>query len=340
MADIGDFARHAAERFVEYQRDVQERFNLGLPGHAVEEFIKAVFYASLIRDEGRYPSVSLMSYRKGAETAFHFLFDTTIQPSPQEIAKLAHAASPRSHICCICDKGEIVLGGVHVTMLNELREFGYISSRVANPLKVVIRGPGHIEMSAGGGIALIYKAGKIAEENLFHDSHVMRALGIAIARDLQELTSGTVEALDGIFNDLAEAIVRLGHGGILLIAKEPNATQFSSLRRLDCLFLQQLLVRYWDDVAVLCASAGGVSNLLSSARANEANPHALAVASDTAMLENCINSIAHLAGMDGAIVMKYDCKVAAFNAIIARSADGSSQSRLVDHAGRDLLSVR
>jgi hypothetical protein len=329
MADIGDFARQAADRFCQSQQGIPEQFDLGLQRQVVEDFVKIVYYASLIPDEGRYPSVCLMSYRKGPERAFHFLFESPIRPSAPEIAKLAHATAPRSHICCICDEGAIVLGGIHVTMLNEMREYGYSSHRVANPLKLLIRGPGHIEMSSGS-IALVYTAGQIAEENLFQYSCAMKTLVAVIAQELQELTDGPIEALDAIFNDLAEAIVRLGHGGMLLVAKEPRAPQFSSLRQIDCLLLQQLLIRYWNDVGTLSASAGGVGNLLASAEAGVVHPRALPVASDAAMLENCIDSIAHLAGVDGVIVMDYACKVAAFNAIIDRSASGQTPCRLLD----------
>src|SRR5262249_31505622 len=148
--------------------------------------------------------------------------------------------------------------------------------------------------------------------------------------ELAELTKGTIEALDSIFNDLAKAIVRLGHGGILLVAKDPKKSQFSSLKQIDCLIFQQLLTRYWDDVA-----AGGGGHRVHETQRRVTNPHVLAVATDTAMLEECIASIAHLAGMDGAIVLNYACKVAAFNAIIARS-QGDSVLRLVDQHGRYL----
>ena len=329
MADIGEFAQQGADRFLQSQQGIQERFNLNLPRPAVEEFIKTVFYASMIPDEGRYPSVCLMSYRKGSERAFHFLFNDPLRPSAQEIAKLAHATAPESHICCICDEGRILLGGVHVTVLNEMREFGYSSSRVANPLKLLIRGPGHIEMSSGG-IAFVYKGGEITEENLFQHSNVMQTLAGVVAQELEELTHGTVESLEDVFNDLAEAIVRLGHGGMLIVAKELKKSQFSPFRQIDCLLLQELLVRYWNDVATLSASAGGVGNLLASAEASVVNPRALPVASDTLMLENCISSIAHLAGVDGAIVMDYSCKVAAFNAIIDRSVAGQAAARIVN----------
>src|SRR5207245_434260 len=150
-------------------------------------------------------------------------------------------------------------------------------------------------------------------------------------------THGTVESLEDVFNDLAEAIVRLGHGGMLIIAKEPKKTQFTSLIQIDCLLLQELLIRYWNDVDNLSTSAGGVGRLLTSAEVGVINPRALPVASDTTMLENCIDSIAHLAGVDGAIVLNYACKVAAFNAIIDRSSYEQSLSRLVDPHGRDLM---
>jgi len=329
MADIGEFAERAATQFLEAQRGIPDRFNLRLARPPVEEFVKAVFFASLLPDEGRYPTVCLMSYRKGCETGFHFLFNAQLAPIAQEIAKLAHAVAPGSHLCCLCDDGQIRLTGIHVTTLNERREFGYSSSRVANPLKLIIRGPGHIEMSTGG-IALIYKAGEITEENVFQYSRVMGALAAMVEAELTELTGGTVEALDDIFNDLAKAIVRLGHGGILIVAKNPRRSQFSFLRQIDCLFLQQLLVRYWNDVATCVAASGGVGNLLAGADVGMVNPHALTIASDTAMLEKCIDSIAHLAGVDGAIVLTYDCKVAAFNAIIAKAEAGADSCRLVD----------
>jgi hypothetical protein len=335
MDDIGKFATHCADKFLVSQQGIQERYNLKLPRGVVEEFIKTVFYASMIPDEGRYPSVCLMSYRKGAERDFHFLFNDPLQPSAQEIAKLAHATDPESHVCCICDEGRILLEGIHVTVLKETREFGYSSSRVANPLKLLIRGPGHIEMSTGG-IALVYKAGKITEENLFQYGDVMKRLVAAVTQELRELTTGKVEALEDIFNDLAKGIVKRGHGGILLVASMPRLAQFLSLRRVDCLLLQQLLVAYWDVVATLLATTGGAGGLLRSGAAGPITGPALAVASNTSMLEKCVESIARMSGMDGAIVMDYACKVAAFNAIIASSALGQVSPRLVDPFGSEL----
>jgi hypothetical protein len=335
MADIGEFAQRATEQFRESQEIIGERFNLDLPGSAVEEFVKAVFYASMIPDERRFPTVCLMSYRGDSGRKFHFPFCDHLQPAASEIAKLAHAVAPGSHLCVLSEQGRLLLSGIEVTMLDELRQFGYSSSRVGNPLKLLIRGPGHIEVSTGG-IALVYKAGDIFEERPLQYADVMQALAASMAAELAGQTTGTVESLEDIFNDLAEAIVRLGHGGLLIVTKCPDMGQFSSSRRLDCPLLRQLLVRYWNDAATLLAASDGVGKVLAEGNQQAASPHSLIVASDTTMLENCVSSIAHLAGMDGAIVMDYVCNVVAFNAIISKDAEGTDQARLVDQIGREI----
>jgi hypothetical protein len=337
MADVGEFAQQAADLFLESQRGMSGRFHLDLPRPAVEEFVKAVFYASMIPDEGRYPRVCLMSYRMDDERGFHFPFCTPSAPTASEIAKLAHAVSPGGHLYCLSDKGKLVIAGIHVAMLDELRQFGYSSFRVANPLKLLIRGPGHIEVSVGTD-ALIYRAGDILPEHALQNADVMSALAASVAAELAGQTTGTIESLEDIFNDLAEAIVKLGHGGLLLMTKCPDMTQFSSARPIDCPLLRQLLIRYWNDVAARKPAVGGTANLLGGPYPQASSPRSIAVASDTTMLENCVRSIAHLAGMDGAIVMDYACNVVAFNAIIARSAEDTGQAVLVDQMFR-LLSA-
>jgi hypothetical protein len=71
MADIGDFAERAAERVLEYQALAPERFKLGLNKSTVDDFIKMVFYASLIRDEGRFSSGFLITMLLLREQARH-----------------------------------------------------------------------------------------------------------------------------------------------------------------------------------------------------------------------------------------------------------------------------
>ncbi len=342
MADIDQFVGRVATQFSGSQQLYKEsqgnslaRYNLALSRTVVGCLVRAVYYASMIQDEGRYPAVCLMSYRKDSERAYHFPFCPLIEPTAQEIAKLAHAVGPGSHLCIECDDGKPMLAGIQVTILDAMRQFGYSSFRVGNPLKLLIRGAGYIEVSTGG-IALVYKAGEISEERPLQYAGVMHALAAAVTEEFAGLPNAVVESLDDIFNDLAKEIVRMGHGGMLLFTKRPDLSQFSSHRRSDCHLLRQLLIRYYIDVATLNAAGGSVANLLAAADLEQTSPHSLTVSADTTMLENCISSIARLAGMDGAIVMDHGCNVVAFNAIISRDAEGAAPARLVDVIGRSL----
>lgn len=345
MADIDEFARRAAHQFLESQQHYTttenenlRRFHLGLSGPAVECLVRAVYYASMIQDEGRFPTVTLMNYR-GGDREIYFPFCPPREPTAAEIARLAHAIAPINHLCVVCEVGRPMLAGIHVTVLDEMRQFGYASFRVGNPLRLRIRGPGHVEVSTGG-IALVYRAGDISEENPLQHAAVMQALAAAVTEELGGQTTGAIESLDDVFNDLAEAIVGQGHGGMLLITRHPELGQFSSHRQTECRLLRDLLIRYWNDVRTLNTAAGGVGNLLAGVNAAQTGQHSLAISTDVTMLENCIDSIAHLAGVDGAIVMDYSCNVVAFNAIIARDPEDTVRARLVDEIDRPLDPVQ
>ncbi len=329
MADIEQFAKQVAEDFRERQKGTPEGCNLLLPEKAVVDLVKAAFYASMIPDEERWPSVSLMCYKKGAKTDFHFLFNQSVEVSAQQIAKLAHGVASDSHLCCICENGSVSIAGIHVTILDELRQFGYSSFRVGNPLRVTIRGPGHLVVSTGG-IAAVYKAGEISEEELLQHCEIMRALAQDVEGELQPLTSGEVEIVEDVFNDLAEAIHHLGHGGMILVTAEPKKSHFTSFREIDCPLLQQLLIRYWNCVANLNADPGAKQRMQNG----EDTKHGLAISSTVSMLEKCVSSIARLAGMDGAIVMDFGCKVVSFNAITTKAAVPADM-KLIDIHGRE-----
>ncbi|MCI0680510.1 MAG: hypothetical protein L0Y71_00280 [Gemmataceae bacterium] len=329
MADIEQFAKQVAEDFRERQKGTPERFNLDLPEKAVVDLVKAAFYASMIPDEEVWPSVSLMCYKKGAKTDFHFLFSQPVEVSAQQIAKLAHGVVPDSHLCCVCENGSVSIAGIHVTILNELRQFGYASGRVGNPLRVTIRGPGHLVVSTGG-IGAVYKAGEISKEELLQHGEVMGALARDVHGELQPLTHGVIESVEDVFNDLAEAIHRLGHGGMILVTAQPKKSHFTSFREIDCLLLQQLLIRYWNRVADLNADPGAKQRM----RNGEDTKHGLAISSMVSMLEKCVSSIARLAGIDGAIVMDFGCKVVAFNAITTKGS-ARPDVKLIDIHGRE-----
>jgi len=322
MDDIGNFIEKASIRFLANQH------GLDLFPETVKHFIKSAYYASMIPDENRYPCVCLMCYKKENNQSFSMLFDPPKNISADEIAKISHAVADDCHICCISDNGKLTIGGIHITRQYELREYGYSSFRTGNPLKLFIKGPGYIEVSTGGS-ALVYKAGKISEESLLPYSRIMGELVAAVSQKMQPDTRGTVEALKDIFSDIVKAIVRLGHGGLLLITDEPQNAYFSSYRQVESVLLRQPLIRYWESVADLLAAVGGVANLLASSDA-VGNSHSLIVAANTEILEKCIRTVAHLTGMDGAIVLNYECNVVAFNAIIAKLKDDSEDYCCID----------
>jgi hypothetical protein len=147
MADVREFADRAADMYAAHQESVRGNSELyrhqgGLPAttKAASELIKAAYNASLIPDEGRYPVTCLMCYREDAVLQFHTRFSEPRESSAEEIAKLSHAIDNRSHIACICVEDRITLNGFHVNTLYNQREYGYFSGRIANPLKVRIKG--------------------------------------------------------------------------------------------------------------------------------------------------------------------------------------------------------
>jgi hypothetical protein len=332
MIDIVGFAAEAATRFEASREGIQEQFALNLPREAVENLIKAAYYGSQIPDEGRWPRVTLMCYRKGCERDFHVWFESRVGVNAVEIAKLSHSVSEDSHICCISDWGKLTIDGLHIAPLSSRRDLGYSSFRITSPLKVKIQGPGHIDVSTGG-IALVYKAGEMSEESLFQHSTILKSLTGLIEKELKELTEGTVENLEALFNDLAKGIVRTGHGGLVLLADQQKGSYFSSLRKIDLLLLQQLLVRYWNSTAALLAEAGGVDSLLNRGEGRTYR-NSSRVVNDTEMLEKCVRAIGRFSGMDGAIALNVDCKVVAFNAIIKRGEEDPKLYRFIDNEGR------
>jgi hypothetical protein len=335
MHDIGEFAKQAASRFLDAQKDAAEKLKLGLAPQAVENLIRSAFYASMIMDEGRSPRSTLMCYREGAQSDVHILFEIPSEVSATEIAMLSHAVADDCHICCISKKGILTICGLHLTRLNDRRDLGYASFRVANPLKVSIIGPGHIEMSTGG-IALVYKAGDVSEEALLLRSPIMGKLASCVQKEMQPIAKGTVEVIEHIFNDLAKAIVRLGHGGLLLFAGAHKRSSFSSFRAVNSSpLLRDPLYEYWKSVADLLQSVGGKAGLPASPAEAKSN-HSLIVAANTEMLEKCITAVAHLSGMDGAIALDFECKLVAFNAIIARTEVQRVNFRFFDCDGTHL----
>jgi hypothetical protein len=340
MADIGEFAERAANMYGAHQDTVRGNIELyrhqgGLPAtrKTASEFIKAAYNASLIPDEGRYPITCLMCYREDVALQFHTLFSEPREASAEEIAKLSHAIDNRSHIACLCGESRITLCGFHVNMLYNQREYGYFAGRIANPLKVRIKGPGNIEVSCTS-VALVFRGGHISEESPLTFSSSMKRLVARITEELRETREDLIESLDDIFNDLMREIVRLGHGGMVIFADTPKKTHFSSFRETHCYYFQELLCAYWEESAKLVKAAGGVGELRNMPDRRHLTPHMMNVTRATDQLENCLPAIANLSGMDGAIVLTYGCNVGAFNAIIDRQNEPQSEPKLIDVDGK------
>jgi hypothetical protein len=336
MADITDFADQAASFFGVLQESFAtqpglRRLGLPLSGETVEAFVKAAYYASLIPDEGRWPAASLICYPPGTSLQFHLLFDEPLPVSAAEIAKLSHSIDNRSHIACDVHEKQIRLAGIHVNQLATRRENGFGPGMHINSLKVTIVGPGHIEATTDV-ITLVYRGGEILKHAPLSRSKIVGRMVERIKTELDNDAESPAYSLAAVFTELMRAIARLGHGGMVILAKNPKATQFSSLRRTNCIFLQQLLVTYSQNMGHLVEAVGGVDGLTEPANASRFPDLRMNVAAATDRLENCIEAVANFAGLDGAIVLTFGCNVGAFNAIIDRQTKPGSV-KLVDPEG-------
>ncbi|MFA8018377.1 putative sensor domain DACNV-containing protein [Bremerella cremea] len=313
VTNIDEFAKLVAERFRESQQSLPERFNLELQDDSVVALVEAMFYASMNTDESRWPGVTLMCYRSGEEPDFSLSFKESIEPTAQHISKLAHAVSSDSHLCCICRNGKMSIDGIHMNIMDERRELGYASFRLGNPLQLTISGPGHLSVS-NASVAMVYKAGEASEENLFKDCTIVNLLANHVESKLSPLTRGVIESLQDVFNDFAASIHRNGHGGVILISRGFDKSQFSSMRATDCDILHKSLVNYWDLVADLTSDEGAMQQM----QLGEETKYGLRISSLVSILEKCVSMVGQLAEMDGAILVDFDLKVVAFNSIIAK----------------------
>ena len=99
MADIGEFAQEVARQYLARQESAQPQFSLGLLAPAVERLVRSVFYASMLPDEGRYPTVSLLSYRGDSDRELHLPLRPPLDPKQVTVPgdnALALDASPFS----------------------------------------------------------------------------------------------------------------------------------------------------------------------------------------------------------------------------------------------------
>src|SRR4051812_7403096 len=114
MADIGDFAEEVGRFYGICQKAIPRASTMKpmlLSPETVVNFVKDVYYASLIPDEGRWPSCALVCYPPEVALQFHLLFAEPLDVTPSKIAKLSHAIDNRSHIACTVSEGAVKLAG-------------------------------------------------------------------------------------------------------------------------------------------------------------------------------------------------------------------------------------
>jgi hypothetical protein len=187
MADIGDFARQLASFYRIFQSTLSPdsiHKPLMVSPEVVEEFVKVVYYASLIPDEGRWPSSTLICYPHEFALQIHLLFDEPRTVTSTEIAKLSHALDNRSHIACTVNDGKIMLTGFHVNRLATRREHGFGPGIRLNSLEITIKGPGHLEATADV-VTQIYRGGEILQNSPLTRSQTMERLLVRLRRRLQ-----------------------------------------------------------------------------------------------------------------------------------------------------------
>jgi hypothetical protein len=339
MADIGDFTQQLAS-FYSISQSLPSpgsiRKPLKVSPETVEKFVRDAYYASLIPDEGRWPSSTLICYPPEVDLQFHLLFDEPRTVSSTEISKLSHALDNRSHIACTVSDGEILLAGFHVNRLASRRELGFGTGVRWNTLEITIKGPGHLEATADL-VTLIYRGGEILQNSPLTRSRTMERLLVRLRDELHDDDfDPRMDSLSDVVNELMRAILRLGHGGMVIFADTPKMTQFSSFRQSHCHFLHELLFDYWMRIAELIAAAGGIEKWIAKPDASGLSKQQVNVAAATDRLENCVQAIANLSGMDGAIVLTYGCNVGAFNAIINRQNAPEIEPKLIDVQGREI----
>ena len=155
----------------------------GISDELAAHMMTSAFYASLIRDEGRWPKVALSACSSKPKAAIA-LFNPPVTADAVSIAKLAHAVSPSCRLACAEIDGSPMLMGILPSMGFGLGTFVTQRDRGAEPkrsvipsFKVSIRGPGHIDVLCDRG-ALSYRGGKVESYSSILSSKILERLAV------------------------------------------------------------------------------------------------------------------------------------------------------------------
>ena len=269
-----------------------------LPTSAIiERLIEAGFWASLLREEGRSPKISLAAhpYEESDDT---LVFDRSLPVKPGALTRLAPAVErPGIHLCAWGDADDLRVWGARralppFTLVVEVVDPGLV---VAKYSRTAAYGKfGNLAVFRGDRI-------KLVDEDAARRPDCPKLL--ATLTGLDE-SSPTLDNAD-VLVQLALSMRAHGHGGTLLLVPEPGAWQRSIL----------LPIAYRVTPAFT-----KLGDLLRSERTSGEG------AIRAERLREAVTGLAGLTAVDGATVMSTRFDLLAFGAKIER-ADGAANVR-------------
>jgi hypothetical protein len=359
-AGIDEFVERT-KPLLEKMRRLHERRLLGIfPYKITDEFaselIKSCFYASMISDEGRWPLLTVGVCGADPKQPIAAL-DPPVPADPTAIAKLAHTVNDWCSLGVADVNGRPTVVGVLPSMSVRTGTFVTQSVKTFSALKVVIRGPGNLDVVCEEGV-LTYKAGVVSQYESILSSKVLERLAAVmdgqvtillgedfrskvdegieqrlanvsnpeIARLLRESMKAQVPAdskAQLVLSELVFRISEMRHGGILIVTSRPETPVLSYKYRTKTGRLQNAVVRYWRAAH---EDGHGTSRVSPSQSPGPGLVH------EGILLRECVAATAQLAGTDGAVVLGPDFSLLGFGAIIDKAAVDESSVKFIDGA--------
>jgi hypothetical protein len=262
---------------------------------AVEDVIGAAFWASLRREEGRAPRISLVLLSPES-TDRPLLFDTRLPLDAAALARVAPAVErPGVHLGVWRFDGELQVWG----MTREVPTLSFVLEVVA-PGLLVVKTRRRPPSTKFANVAVLEGA-----DVKFVDHHGAAFLDAPPAlRPLQAFyASAGLEEADNVFVQLAISIRAHGKGGIVLVVPEGDTTW----RRSVVEPMSYVVSPAFAEIAALLERTDDPPGELRSA----------------------VDALAGLTAVDGATVIDSDFRLLAFGAKIVRRQDGRPPDRVL-----------
>lgn len=283
------------ERFARLRADLHDAPDLA-PGpdvDVVEAMTRAAFWASLRREEGRTPKVSL-AYVRPDTSLSGFQFDRPLRLDPGTLTQLAPAVErPSVHIAVWREHGDLRIWGI----VGRLPDLAFVVE-VFDPGLLAIKFSRSEAFGKFGNVALL--EGDILR--LVDDTNVGGPGLPAVISSLIGSDPFARMPTDGaLLMRLAASMRRHGHGGMLLVVADEKSWLDSITRPIPYVGARPF---------------SQLSGLAEVADSGDDDPLW------QAELSRSIAGIAGLTAVDGATVMNRELEVLAFGAMVRR-ADGS-----------------